>query len=49
MSPLLPNSLFLLSIAGFKVFLDSSIYLSDASFNFFSNFGASANQIGHLK
>jgi hypothetical protein len=49
MSPLSPNFLLRLSIAGFKFFLDASIYLSDASFNFFSNSGASANHIGHLK
>jgi hypothetical protein len=49
MSPLSPNFLLRLSIAGFKFFLDASIYLSDALFKSSTNRGASANHIGHLK
>jgi hypothetical protein len=49
MSPLSPNFLLRLSIAGFNIFLDSSIYLSDALFKLSTNFGSSANHIGHLK
>ena len=49
MSPLLPNFLLRSSIAGFKFFLDASIYGSDALFSLSTKLGSSANHIGDAK